>query len=61
VRRALTTAVAIDLVLFLRERPSIDPLTAVVGRRLDDLAYGTGLWWGAIKRRNWRCLKIRGR
>lgn len=61
VRRSLTTAVAIDLVLFLRERPSIDPVTAVVGRRLDDLAYGSGLWWGAVTRRSWRCLKIRRR
>ena len=28
-------------------RPGITPMIA--GRRLDDLAYGAGLWWGAIR------------
>ncbi len=56
VRRALATAVVIDLAVFLRERTGIDPLTALVARRLDDLAYGSGLWWGAIRRRSARCL-----
>jgi len=58
-RRALTTAVILDLVLFLRERPGVDPLTAVVARRFDDLAYGSGLWWGGIRRRITRCLGVR--
>lgn len=59
VRRALVTAVAVDLAVFLRERTGVDPLTALVARRLDDLAYGSGLWWGAIRRRSPRCLLLR--
>ncbi|TQK69091.1 MULTISPECIES: mycofactocin biosynthesis glycosyltransferase MftF [unclassified Nocardioides] len=59
VRRALATAVVIDLAVFLRERTGIDPFTALVARRLDDLAYGSGLWWGAIRRRSPRCLLVR--
>lgn len=59
VRRAVLTAVLLDLVLFLRERPGVDPVTTLVARRLDDLAYGAGLWWGSIRRRNARCLYIR--
>ncbi|WP_436697612.1 mycofactocin biosynthesis glycosyltransferase MftF [Nocardioides sp. BYT-33-1] len=58
-RRAVLTAVAVDLAVFLRERPGIDPVTALVARRLDDLAYGAGLWWGALRRRSLRCLAIR--
>lgn len=59
VRRALVSALVLDLVLFLRERPTIDPLTAVTARRIDDLAYGTGLWSGALRRRSLRCLAVR--
>jgi mycofactocin glycosyltransferase len=32
-----------------RVRPR--PAGYVVARRLDDLAYGTGLWWGALRHR----------
>lgn len=59
VRRALLSAVLIDLVVFLRERPGLDPLTVFVARRLDDLAYGSGLWWGAARRESLLCLRIR--
>lgn len=59
VRRALVTAVLVDLAVFLRERTGVGPLTALVARRLDDLAYGSGLWWGAIRRRSPRCLLVR--
>jgi mycofactocin system glycosyltransferase len=59
VRRALLTATVVDLAVFLHERPGIDPVTVVAARRLDDLAYGTGLWWGAIQRRSPRCLSVR--
>jgi mycofactocin system glycosyltransferase len=58
-RRAVGTAVAVDLVLFLRNHPGIDPTTALVARRLDDMAYGSGLWWGAIRRRHAGCLTVR--
>jgi mycofactocin system glycosyltransferase len=59
VRRALATAVLLDLMLFLREREGVGPLTALVARRLDDLAYGAGLWYGALRRRDVRCLAVR--
>lgn len=59
VRRALVTAVAVDLFVFLRERTGVGPFTALVARRLDDLAYGSGLWWGALRRRSPRCLLVR--
>jgi hypothetical protein len=32
-----------------RARP--DPLTHLVAHRVDDLAYGAGLWWGALRHR----------
>jgi hypothetical protein len=60
VRRALVTAVAVDLFVFLREHTGVDPLTALVARRLDDLAYGSGLWWGALCHRSPCCLMLRG-
>lgn len=59
VRRAVVTAIVLDLVLFLRERPGVSWSSALLGRRLDDLAYGGGLWWGAIRRGSMRCLKVR--
>lgn len=58
-RRAVVTAIAVDLVVFLRERPGVGPVNALVGRRLDDLAYGAGLWWGAARRGSVRCLLTR--
>ncbi|RHW23815.1 mycofactocin system glycosyltransferase [Nocardioides immobilis] len=59
VRRILVSAVAVDLVMFLRERPGVDLPTVLLARRLDDLAYGAGLWWGAIGQRSARCLAVR--
>jgi hypothetical protein len=35
-------------------RPAL--ATIAVGRRLDDLAYGAGLWWGSLKARSFRAL-----
>jgi mycofactocin system glycosyltransferase len=59
VRRAVLTAVAVDLIAFQHERPGVDPLTVLAARRLDDLAYGAGLWWGAIRSGSVRCLLAR--
>lgn len=56
VRRALLSAVAVDMFVLLRERTGVDPFTALAARRLDDLAYGSGLWWGALRHRSPRCL-----
>jgi len=52
VRRAVRTALVVDSAVAAWElrdaeaRPS--PLTVLLARRLDDLAYGAGLWWGAL-------------
>lgn len=55
VRRAVATALLIDTCVAVREAAGTDdptlPLPVLfAGRRLDDLAYGTGLWWGALRR-----------
>lgn len=55
VRRAVLTALAVDSAVAAWElrdaqaRPS--PLAVLLSRRLDDLAYGAGLWWGALRSR----------
>ncbi len=59
VRRAVLTALAVDTFVLLRERPGVGVGAALVGRRLDDLAYGAGLWWGALRARSPRCLAVR--
>jgi mycofactocin system glycosyltransferase len=52
VRRAVVGALITDLVVVLRETVDL-PLSDLPGhlaaRRLDDLAYGTGLWWGVMR------------
>lgn len=63
VRRALVTAVGVDFAVMLHEhrdteqRPPVAVLFA--GRRLDDLAYGAGLWWGSARYRTARPLTPR--
>jgi mycofactocin system glycosyltransferase len=60
VRRAVMGALVVDAaVAIVIERPRVDPVTGWVGRRLDDLAYGAGLWLGALRARDLRCLAIR--
>jgi len=55
-RRALLSAVLVDTFVFCRERTGVSLPTILVARRLDDLAYGAGLWRGAVRRRDTRCL-----
>ena len=56
-RRALLVAAAGDALLdYRRKRPDLDPVRFGVARRLDDLAYGTGLWAGAVRARSPRAL-----
>lgn len=58
-RRMIASAVVVDLaVQATLERHQLTEGIAVgwLGRRLDDLAYGTGLWTGAIRARSVRCL-----
>jgi mycofactocin glycosyltransferase len=57
-RRALSTALVVDFLVMLAEQPEARraPGTHLAGRRLDDLAYGAGLWWGAVRMRSGRAL-----
>ncbi|MFW6203522.1 MAG: mycofactocin biosynthesis glycosyltransferase MftF [Actinomycetota bacterium] len=56
-RRALVAAAVVDsAVEYARTDTDLDPLRFAVARRLDDLAYGTGVWLGALRRRSVRCL-----
>lgn len=56
-RRVATTAVVIDALTTLRDRREGTPYAAtLLGRRLSDLAYGAGLWAGALRARSLRCL-----
>lgn len=57
-RRALLVTAVVDGVLdWRRTRPDLDPARYVVARRLDDLAYGTGVWAGALQGRSLRALR----
>jgi len=57
VRRAVLVAGLLEgLAEYRRRRPDLDPVRFLVARRLDDLAYGAGLWGGAIRGRSFRCL-----
>lgn len=56
-RRALVVAAVADGLADHRAvRPDLDPVRYVVARRLDDLAYGTGLWLGVWRARSVRAL-----
>ncbi|GAA4703801.1 mycofactocin biosynthesis glycosyltransferase MftF [Nocardioides conyzicola] len=61
-RRAVAAAMVWDL-LDHREVPAGRAPEAFVARRLDDLAYGAGLWWGAVRAHSARVLvpRITGR
>lgn len=54
VRRAALTSLLVDLVVARIDHP--DASYAPLSRRLDDLAYGAGLWAGALRARSPRCL-----
>ena len=57
IRRALAVAAAADtLVERRRLKPELDVLRLAAALRLDDLAYGAGLWTGAIRGRSLRAL-----
>ncbi|MDQ1129682.1 mycofactocin biosynthesis glycosyltransferase MftF [Microbacterium sp. SORGH_AS_0888] len=40
-----------------RTRSDLDPLRFLVARRLDDIAYGAGVWLGCVRRRSFRALR----
>ncbi|MFJ8531751.1 mycofactocin biosynthesis glycosyltransferase MftF [Streptomyces sp. NPDC093591] len=55
-RRAVVSALVVDTAVQLSElRRPVHP-SWVVARQLDNLAYGGGLWWGALRRRDAKCL-----
>ncbi|OBI38189.1 mycofactocin biosynthesis glycosyltransferase MftF, partial [Mycobacterium sp. E2238] len=64
-RRVVLVAAIMDGVVdWLRRRDAIgddaEPiglLTYLLLKRVDDLAYGLGLWWGVVRERNLRALK----
>ncbi|WP_197517516.1 mycofactocin biosynthesis glycosyltransferase MftF [Microbacterium karelineae] len=55
-RLIVVSAIADAAVEYARLRPRLDPLRFLVARRLDDLAYGAGVWWGALRDRSPRAL-----
>ena len=56
-RRMVLGALVVDTAVAYRET-DVRPAT-LLGRRLDDLAYGAGLWLGAARARSARCLTPR--
>ncbi|MGZ4549758.1 MAG: mycofactocin biosynthesis glycosyltransferase MftF [Blastococcus sp.] len=55
-RWVLTAALADAGLAWWPHRQDIGFVRFAVGRRLDDLGYGAGLWWGAIRQREPRAL-----
>jgi mycofactocin system glycosyltransferase len=56
-RRALVVSGVLDALLeYRRTRPQLDPVRFAIARRLDDLAYGAGVWFSALKGRSVRAL-----
>jgi mycofactocin system glycosyltransferase len=56
-RRGLLAVAAADAVLaWWPERARVGPVRFALGRRLEDLGYGAGLWWGAFRARDLRAL-----
>lgn len=56
-RRAVAVACLADAAWeYRRSKPHLDPLRFLLARRLDDVAYGAGVWFGAIKGGAIRCL-----
>jgi len=58
-RIVLAAMAVIDAVVEHRRlKADLDIVRFTVLRRLDDIAYGTGVWWGAFRRRSLRALRI---
>jgi hypothetical protein len=52
----IMAAVADTLIERRRLEPDLDPVRFAIALRLDDLAYGAGLWGGALRGRSVRAL-----
>jgi mycofactocin system glycosyltransferase len=60
-RRAVATALLVDLAVVLAETDALPPADLaphLLARRLDDLAYGAGLWWGALCKGSAEALRV---
>ncbi|MBP2389438.1 mycofactocin biosynthesis glycosyltransferase MftF [Aeromicrobium fastidiosum] len=56
-RRVVAALTVVDGLLAHRSaRPDLGPVTFTALRRADDLAYGAGVWWGAMRAGSARCL-----
>ncbi|MCP2636311.1 mycofactocin biosynthesis glycosyltransferase MftF [Microbacterium sp. HD4P20] len=53
-----TMAVVDAVVEHRRLRADLDFVRFAVARRLDDVAYGAGVWWGCLRRADFRALRI---
>lgn len=51
-RRAAAVAAIADVALEYRGAAGLDPFRYAAARRLDDIAYGTGVWWSALRGRS---------
>lgn len=58
-RRLVGSALLVDTALGIHQHPHANPLATMVGRRLDDLAYGAGLWAGCARFGNITALRVR--
>jgi mycofactocin system glycosyltransferase len=57
IRRAVVLGAVVDAAVeYQRTAPALDPVRFAAARRLDDLAYGAGLWLGALRGRSPRAL-----
>lgn len=57
IRRAVVLAGILDAAFeYRRLRPDLDPIRFGIARRMDDLAYGGGVWFSALKGRSVRAL-----
>ncbi|GAA2199698.1 mycofactocin biosynthesis glycosyltransferase MftF [Sinomonas flava] len=58
VRRTVAVAAVVDIVLEYRRTPAqLDVVRFGIAKRLDDIAYGAGVWFGALQARSWASLK----
>ncbi|TAJ46969.1 MAG: mycofactocin system glycosyltransferase [Herbiconiux sp.] len=56
-RRAVLVAHLVDVAIERRRtKAQLDPVRFAVARRLDDLAYGAGVWMSALRGRSWGAL-----
>ncbi len=55
-RRALLVAAVVEAARAGRSAPAGDRLSVAALSRVDDLAYGVGVWWGALRERSACCL-----